>query len=435
MRIDVVTLFEEFFESPLKVGLLGKAIKNERAQVGFVNPRTFTEDVHRTVDDTPYGGGAGMVMKAPPMMAAIEQAKSRGDGPVIMLSPQGKPLTQAKLETWSQLEHLVLVCGRYEGFDERIREAVDDEISIGDFVLTGGEYGALTLIDGLIRLIPGTVGNRSSTEGDSFSDNLLEHPQYTRPESFREQKVPPVLTSGDHAKIAQWRHQSSLARTRLRRPDILMQRNNTAQDYELLKDLPGAAPHLSLLVKCPSLDHLNFELDHYWELVSIYGLEALYIVTEDLDDEYRSRAKELYSEWMSSRRSRTRVTPERLGSRKQWKIAKEAAAASYDLTEASLDRIHFFQNVETALDAFEIFRGPNASQISLYDPAEGEELRHLAPTTILNSQASTKHLICIGVYTDKAESFLSGVRKASNYKDLSLSLACALLMERLVGDA
>ena len=221
MRFDVVTLFPEFFGSALVTGLLGRALREGRARVGFVDPRRFTEDKHRSVDAAPYGGGAGMLLRPEPMTAAIAAARSGGSGPVVLLGPAGRPLAQGDLDRWAAGEHLVLVCGRYEGFDDRIRAHVDDEVSLGDFVLTGGEYAALAIVDGVVRLRPGTLGNAGSAPADSFSDGLLEHPQYTRPERFDGRRVPEVLLGGDHGRIAAWRAAEQARRTRDRRPDLL----------------------------------------------------------------------------------------------------------------------------------------------------------------------------------------------------------------------
>ncbi|MCA9549342.1 MAG: tRNA (guanosine(37)-N1)-methyltransferase TrmD [Myxococcales bacterium] len=270
MRIDVVTLFPEFFEGPLATGLVGKALARGEAEVGFVNPRDFTHDVHRSVDDTPYGGGAGMVMKPEPMAQAIEAARARGGGPVLLMSPQGRHLTQADLGRWARHPHLVMVAGRYEGFDERIRGLVDEEVSLGDFVLTGGEYAALTLIDGLVRLLPGTLGNQASSEGDSFSDGLLEHPQYTRPPVFRGQDVPAVLQSGDHARIHAWRRAQAVLRTRARRPDLLARIPLAPADREALWSEPSPAAPLALAVAMPADPEA---------LADLAGLAASYALT------------------------------------------------------------------------------------------------------------------------------------------------------------
>lgn len=220
-RIDVLTLFPEFFSGPLETGLVGRAFRAGRAELGLIDPRTFTTDRHRTVDAPPYGGGAGMVMKIEPLARGLEVVRSRGTGPILLLTPRGRPLRQVDLHRYAEGAHLGLVCGRYEGFDERVSTLVDEEVSLGDFVLTGGEYAALTLIDGVVRLLPGTLGNPASAPSDSFSSGWLEHPQYTRPEVFRGLAVPDVLQSGHHARIEQWRCRQQVEVTASRRSDLL----------------------------------------------------------------------------------------------------------------------------------------------------------------------------------------------------------------------
>jgi tRNA (guanine37-N1)-methyltransferase len=223
-RVLVVTLFAEFFEGPLATSLLGKAVERGDVTVEFLDPRAFTTDRHRTVDDTPYGGGPGMVLKPEPLVAAIEAARERLWGaPVVMLTPQGERLRAPRVAALAAEPGLVLVCGRYEGFDERIRDFVDLELSIGDFVLSGGEPAALVVIDALSRRVEGVLGNAESTVSESFAESLLEYPQYTRPAVFRGRAVPEVLTSGNHARIEAWRREQALARTRARRPDLLQQ--------------------------------------------------------------------------------------------------------------------------------------------------------------------------------------------------------------------
>ncbi len=222
MRIDVLTLFPEFFTSPLAASLLGKALKSERATVHCTNFREYTTDKHRSVDDVPYGGGVGMVLKPEPLFAAVEALPNLSPRAVILLTPQGEPLKQAHFQEFSQLQQLILICGHYEGVDERVREhLVTREISLGDFVLTGGEIPALALIDGVIRLLPGTVGKAASLMEESFEGGLLEYPHYTRPPEFRGWPVPEVLRSGNHKAIAQWRQEQRQARTQARRPDLL----------------------------------------------------------------------------------------------------------------------------------------------------------------------------------------------------------------------
>lgn len=221
LRFDVVTLFPEFFASPLNSGLIGRALKKSIASVHLTNPRDFTTDKHHKVDDIPYGGGVGMVMKPEPIFAAVESLPVLPRREVILMTPQGETMNQRLFQTLStQFDQLVLICGHYEGVDERVLNLVTREVSLGDFVLTCGEIPALTLINGTVRLLPGTVGKPDSIKYDSFQTNLLDYPHYTRPAKFREWEVPDVLRSGDHGAIAEWRREQQLERTRQRRPDL-----------------------------------------------------------------------------------------------------------------------------------------------------------------------------------------------------------------------
>ena len=224
MRIDVLTLFPEMFDSPLSHSILKRAQERNIVEVVLSNIRDFATDSYRKVDDKPYGGGAGMVMTPAPVFNCFEHVqaqKADEPGRVILLTPQGTPLSQDKVVELSQQPRLIMIAGRYEGFDERIRTGLNAEpISIGDYVLSGGELGAMVLIDAVVRMIPGALGDDDSAADDSFSDGLLEYPQYTRPEEFRGMNVPEILLSGDHGKIAQWRKEQSLKRTEQWRPDI-----------------------------------------------------------------------------------------------------------------------------------------------------------------------------------------------------------------------
>jgi tRNA (guanine37-N1)-methyltransferase len=221
MRFDIITLFPEFFTSPLGCGLLSKALAKQIASVHITNPRDFTIDRYRKVDDESYGGGVGMVMKPEPIFAAVESLPILPRRQVLLMSPQGEKIDRALFEELKDnYDQLVLICGHYEGIDERVMHIVDREISLGDFVLTCGEIPALTLINGITRLLPGTVGKVESLKADSFEDGLLDYPHYTRPSEFRGWSVPDVLMSGNHEKIAQWRHQQQLDRTQAKRPDL-----------------------------------------------------------------------------------------------------------------------------------------------------------------------------------------------------------------------
>ena len=224
MDIRVVTLFPEMVAAGTGFGICGRAIQRGLVRLGTVNPRDFTTDVHRTVDDRPYGGGPGMVMKFEPLAAAIDDAKAGlpAGSAVVCLTPQGKVFDQAMAERFAGLEGLVLVAGRYEGIDERlIGSRVDEEVSLGDFVLSGGEIAAMAVIDAVVRLLPGALGDDESAAQDSFMQGLLDHPHYTRPEDIDGQRLPDVLLSGDHAAIARWRMKQALGRSWLRRPDLL----------------------------------------------------------------------------------------------------------------------------------------------------------------------------------------------------------------------
>lgn len=222
MRIDILTLFPEMFTGVFGSSILKKAAEKNAASYHITNFRDFSTDKHKTVDDYPYGGGAGMVLKPQPIFDAVSHVqKGSGKPRVILLCPQGARFDQKKAEELAKEDHLVFICGHYEGYDERIREhIVTDEISIGDFVLTGGELAAMVIVDSVVRLLPGVLGNENSAPEDSFSTGLLEHPHYTRPADFRGMKVPEVLLSGNHSKIDEWRQNESIKRTRDRRPDL-----------------------------------------------------------------------------------------------------------------------------------------------------------------------------------------------------------------------
>jgi len=240
VQIGVVTLFPEMVSGALEQGVVGRALSQGQLDLTLVNPRDFATDRHRTVDDRPFGGGPGMVMKPEPLSAAITSCKEVLSGaPVVYLSPQGRPFDQAMARRFQAHGSLTLVAGRYEGIDERvITRMVDEEVSLGDFVLSGGEFAALAIIDAVTRLEPGVLGDPLSAEEDSFGlDGLLDCPHYTRPEVFDDQKVPAVLLSGDHKAIARWRRQQSLARTRDRRPDLLASADLTKEDKLFLTSL------------------------------------------------------------------------------------------------------------------------------------------------------------------------------------------------------
>lgn len=239
MQFDILTLFPAMFDGPLTESILKRAQERDLLSVHLHNIRDYTTDKHRTVDDTPYGGGGGMVMKPEPLAAAIRDVRGADTAaPVIMLTPQGRPFTQQVAQELAELPRLILLCGRYEGFDERIRERyVTDEISLGDFVLTGGELAAMVIIDAVARLVPGVLGARWAADEDSHALGLLEYPHYTRPPEFEGMPVPEVLLSGDHEAIERWRRREAIRRTWQRRPDLLRTADLSDDERWFLADL------------------------------------------------------------------------------------------------------------------------------------------------------------------------------------------------------
>ena len=242
MRFHVLTIFPAMFDSPMSESIIARAVERQLVEINIHDIRDYTTDRHRSVDDYPYGGGYGMVMKPEPIFDAVSGVRASAAlddaTPIILLTPQGEPLTQPIVERLSAHDDLVLICGRYEGVDERVRrDLATCEISVGDYVLSGGELAAMIVIDAVTRLIPGSVGSIESTQNDSFATGLLQFPQYTRPADFRGKRVPDVLLSGNHAEIAQWRKRESLRRTLHRRPDLLDNANLTPNDQKTLDDL------------------------------------------------------------------------------------------------------------------------------------------------------------------------------------------------------
>jgi tRNA (guanine37-N1)-methyltransferase len=240
MRIDILTLFPEFFHSPLGVSMLKRAQDKGAVAFRVVNLRDFTEDRHQVADDRPFGGGPGMVMKIEPLVKAIWAARAEDPGVrVILLSPLGPVFSQQKARELAGLEHLLLICGHYEGVDDRLRFYIDEELSIGDYILTGGEIPALAVADAVTRLLPGVLGGKGAAEEESFQTGLLEHPHYTRPRVFEGHEVPQILLEGHHARIARWRREQALKRTLARRPDLLGEAGLTEEDKKFLQQLAG----------------------------------------------------------------------------------------------------------------------------------------------------------------------------------------------------
>jgi tRNA (guanine37-N1)-methyltransferase len=293
MRFDILTIFPEFFESPFSLGIFKKASEKGIVELKTHDIRDYTEDRHRTVDDSPYGGGGGMLMKPGPIGRAVENAKRNGSNPLVILTtPAGEIFTDETARELSGYDQLIIICGRYEGIDERVREIyVDREISIGDYVLSGGEYAAAVIVDSVARFIPGFLGNVSSPESDSFKDWLLEYPQYTRPEEYMGRKIPEVLLSGNHKEIDEWRRRESVKRTYLRRPELLDRARLTLDDITALNDLKKASrPDFKAyiaLVHYPVYNNrltvittafTNLDVHDISRAGKTYGIEKFYLV-------------------------------------------------------------------------------------------------------------------------------------------------------------
>ena len=286
LHFTVITIFPNMLSSPLSHSILKKAQTNGLIKIDVVDLRDYTADRHRTTDDSPYGGGHGMVMKPEPLVAAVEEARSRTpDARVILLTPRGRVFDQQTAKKLANQRNVVLICGRYEGIDERVSAFVDDEISLGDYTLSGGEPAAIVVIDAVARLVPGVLGNENSTAEESFTDGLLEYPQYTRPEEFRGMKVPEVLLSGDHERIKEWRQQQSLAVTQERRPDLIA--NLRVSNETTLESAAQAAVYLALL-HYPVYDKngqvvttavTNMDIHDISRAGRTYGVRGFFVVT------------------------------------------------------------------------------------------------------------------------------------------------------------
>lgn len=282
-RFTVITIFPQMFESPLGFSILKRAQEKNLIEIQLVNLRDFTTDRHHTTDDAPYGGGQGMVMKPEPLAAAIDAARAQSPGArVVLMTPRGRLFTQKDAQRLAQEKDLVLICGRYEGIDERVTAFVDEEISIGDYTLSGGEPAATVIIDAVARLVPGVLGNETSPLDDSFTDGLLEYPQYTRPEEFRGMKVPEVLLSGDHNRVAAWRRAQSLQITAARRPDLLVQSKPSTEAAA------AHAPVYIALLHYPVYDKnrqvvttavTNMDIHDIARSGRTYGIRGFYVVT------------------------------------------------------------------------------------------------------------------------------------------------------------
>ena len=428
MRITVVTLFPEAFDSALSASLLGKARAAGLVAIDFVNPRDFTRDKHRSVDDTPYGGGHGMVMKPQPLVDAIESA---GGGHRVLLTPGGAPLDQARVRELAARPHIVLVCGRYEGVDDRVsRLAIDEEISLGDFVLSGGEFAALAVIDAVSRLVPGVLGEMASTVEESFSDGTsLEYPQYTRPPEFRGLAVPEVLLGGHHEKVREWRRRESLRRTAARRPDLLARRTLSAADRALCQGdpivLPASRTHV-VLAHHPVLDRTgqvvtssitNLDVHDIARSCATYGLAGYEIVTPVAAQ--REKIAHMARVWLDE-------------------LAAEGERAGHGHRGRALAPIRVHDSIETALAAI----GGRPLVVATSARRAGGErslgyrdlLRLIAgmPDRAVALLFGTGHGLADSVIAS-VDHLLEPIEGQSDWNHLSVRSAAAVVLDRLFG--
>ncbi len=427
MRITVVTLFPEAFESALAASLLGKARAAGLLTVDFINPRDFTSDRHRSVDDAPYGGGHGMVMKPQPLVDAIESAGAGAHR--VLLTPVGAPLDQARVRELAGREHILLVCGRYEGVDERVsRLAIDQEISLGDFVLSGGEFAALAIIDAVSRLVPGVLGEMESTVEESFSDGAsLEYPQYTRPPEFRGLAVPDVLLGGHHEKVREWRRREALRRTAARRPDLLARRRLSAADRSLCQGdpvvLPASRTHI-VLAHHPVVDRTgavvtssitNLDVHDIARSAATYGLAGYEIVTPVVAQQ--EKIAHMARVWLDE-------------------LAEEGARAGHGHRGHALAPIRVHASIEAALAAIGEQPLVVATSARAGDRRIGTEdlLRLLAeiPDRPLALLFGTGHGLADPVI-QSADHVLEPIEGQSDWNHLSVRSAAAVVLDRLFG--
>ena len=455
MKFSVVTVLPELIERALDTtagGVVGRARDAGVITVETINPRDFTHDKHRTVDDTPYGGGPGMVMKAEPLLASIDRASAGGAPHRIFLGPAGTPLTQARVKQLAQLPHLVLVCGRYEGIDDRVIDlAIDEELSIGDYVRSGGELAALVVIDACARLVPGVLGEATSADEESHSAGTLEYPQYTRPPTLGDKEipaslsarradlaargaldVPAVLSSGNHAAIATWRRQQSLARTAKRRPDLFARLAPTKADRKLLPPPLAHRTHLAL-VHHPVVDRhgkivtsslTNFDIHDLARSTTTYDLAAYHIVTPITSQ--REKAEHIASLWLDD--PLTGAPPAR----------KQPASGS---RAGALSRVRTADSIETAIANITAEHGEAPIVVGTSArPESFPSARRMSASELLTEMSFVRAplLIVLGTGWGLADALIPSVTRVlapieggSDWNHLSVRSAGAILLDRL----
>jgi tRNA (guanine37-N1)-methyltransferase len=424
MQIDVITIFPEYFESPLKIGLLGKALKKGIIKINLYNLRDFTEDKHKVVDDEPFGGGEGMVFKPEPLYKAISHIKNLDPSAwIIYLSPQGEVLNQKIAERLSKKKHLVLICGRYEGIDERIRaNFIDEEISIGDYVVFGGEVASLVLIETLARLIPGVVGKKDSVEKESFSTGLLKYPCYTRPRNFMGYEVPEILLSGNHAEIERYRRKLSLEITLKRKPYLFKSVELTEEDRKFLAELLKSQRLYIFLVHYPVFNKkgekiasaiTNLDLHDLSRLARTYGVKGVFII-QPLEDQ-RKLAEELIEYWLNKK------------------------GAQYNpLRKSAIELVKLFETLDSAISEVEkiegekpVLLGTDASPKRKYISCE--EVRKILWEKPVVLVLGTAWGLCDEVL-DRCDYFLEPIwGRLDPYNHLSVRSAASIFIDRILG--
>ncbi len=428
MRYDILTIFPEFFESPFSFGIFKKAQDNGLIDIKTHDIREYSSDKHKTVDDTPYGGGGGMLMKIDPIGSAVEDVKDEsGKSIVVLTTPDGEKFSDKTARELAGFDQIVIICGRYEGVDERIREMyVDREISIGDYVLSGGENAASVIVESVSRFIPGVLGNDLSPENDSFNQSLLEYPQYTRPEEFKGEKVPQVLLSGNHKEIDEWRKKESIKRTFTKRPDLLDKAILSTDEIELIKELketssPSFKAYIALIhypvynnrFKIINTAFTNLDVHDIARSAVTYGVKTFYLVQPNL--EQQKLVNRVLTHWTQG----------------------EGASFNKSRSEA-LNLVELRNTLEDVVEEIEEVEGEKPVTIvtdarSVDNMIGFSELREL-----IFSEAKKPYLILLGTgwglareIMESADYTLKPVSGYTNYNHLSVRSAAAVILDRL----
>ncbi len=421
LNFTVITIFPEILSSPHSHSILKKAQAKGLINIDVVDLRDYTTDRHRTTDDSPYGGGQGMVMKPEPLVAAVEDARSRAtDARVILLTPRGRVFNQQTAKKLAEMRSIVLICGRYEGIDERVSAFVDDEVSLGDYTLSGGEPAAIVVIDAVARLVPGVLGNENSAAEESFTDGLLEYPQYTRPEEFRGMKVPEVLLSGDHRRIKEWRRQQSLAVTRQRRPDLIANDRASSETATVSAAMPTV--YLALL-HYPVYDKngqvvttavTNMDIHDISRTGRSYGVRAFFVVTPV--KALQKLALKIIDHW-------------EVGYGSQYNTTRKEALA--------LARI--CDTVDDAIIAIERETGAMPALVATSARPTGSRTSFVALRDMLNKE-TRPFLIIFGTgwgltetILSQADYILEAIEGDAEFNHLSVRSAAAIVLDRLLG--